>query len=69
MRHFSPSKPSPIILPGEHELEELEKENKRLRKLAVTLQEKMDALRNGKNLTHRSANSRLESCGKQSYGY
>lgn len=46
MRLFSPLKPSTIILPSERELEE---ENERLRKLAVTLKEKVDALRNGLN--------------------
>jgi uncharacterized membrane protein YcaP (DUF421 family) len=49
MRLFLSSKPSAIILPGGHELEELEKENERLRKLAVMLKEKVDALRNGIN--------------------
>jgi hypothetical protein len=42
---FSPSKPSLIILRSEHEMEELEEENERLRKLTVTLKEKLDALR------------------------
>jgi hypothetical protein len=44
MRLFLQSKPSAIIWPSEEELEELE-ENERLRKLAVTLKEKVDVLR------------------------
>ena len=44
MRLFSPSKPSPIILPGEHELDELVAQNERLRRLVVTLQKRVDAL-------------------------
>jgi prefoldin subunit 5 len=44
MRLFSPSKPSPIVLAGEHELDELVAQNERLRRLAVTLQKRVDAL-------------------------
>ena len=41
---FSTSELSAFILPGEHVIEELKEENERLRKLAVTLKEKVDAL-------------------------
>ena len=44
MRLFSPSKPSPIVLAGEHELDELVAQNERLRRLVVTLQKRVDAL-------------------------
>jgi hypothetical protein len=46
MHLFPPSKPSPIMFLSEDELKELEEENERLRELVVTLQERVDALRN-----------------------
>jgi hypothetical protein len=49
MRLFSPSRPSQIVLPGELEFEELERENERLRELAITLTEKAEALRSRLN--------------------
>ena len=44
MRLISSSKPSPIILPGEHELEELRQQNERLRRLLATLKKRVDDL-------------------------
>jgi hypothetical protein len=44
MRLFSPSKPSPIIVSVEHEFEELQEQNERLRRLVVTLKKRVDAL-------------------------
>jgi hypothetical protein len=52
MRLLSPSKPLPIILRRAHELEELDEENARLRRLAVTLKEKVTALRKGDYSPH-----------------